>query len=194
MKIEHAQKDDAEALAYLINLAGEGIPFYLWSLSAKTGQTPLAVGIQRAARDEGGFSYRNASVIKTGAKVVGMMLSYRLADPYLVDISDDVPEVVRPLILLESKAPGSWYVNAIATLESHRGKGIASTLLQEAEVQAIREGASQMSLIVASDNVSAKALYSKLGYAPQAALPVVRFPGCLHGGNWELMTKPLSKA
>lgn len=191
MKIENAQKEDAESLAYLINLAGEGIPFYLWSLSAEAGQDPFDIGTQRAARESGGFSYRNARVIKDGSDVVGMILSYRLDDPYLIDDLDEIPEIVRPLIVLESRAPGSWYVNAVATMESHRGQGVATRLLQEAEERALDECASQISLIVASENPSAKELYIKLGYEFKEAIPVVDFPGCLHGGNWELMTKTL---
>ena len=47
-----ATKEHAPALAYLINLAGEGIPAYLWQSQAKNGESPLEVGIRRAARPQ----------------------------------------------------------------------------------------------------------------------------------------------
>ena len=62
MRIEDASIDQAADLAHLINLAGEGIPHYLWSDMAEEGEDPMAVGARRAAREEGGFSYRNARV------------------------------------------------------------------------------------------------------------------------------------
>lgn len=191
MQIQDAEKADAKDLAQLINLAGEGIPAYLWSLMADATLDPLEFGALRAAREEGGFSYRNARVVREGAVVAAMVISYQLEDPYVIDDLEEVPEVVRPLILLESKAPGSWYVNALATVESQRGKGIATRLLEDAEVKARTQGVTEMSLIVASENRSARALYMKQGYTLRASLPVIPCPAYLHGGQWELMTKTL---
>lgn len=191
MFIEDARKSDADDLAYLINNAGEGIPEYLWSAMAKDSQTPFEVGAKRAAREEGGFSYRNARVIRSASQVCAMIISYKLDDPYIIDSLLDFPEVVRPLVALESKAAGSWYINAIATKENCRGKGLATKLLEEAESKALAQGIHTMSLIVASENRVAKQLYIKLGYNCLSSLPVVEYPGAIHGGNWELMTKKL---
>lgn len=191
MKIQNAQKEDAEKLAYLINLAGEGIPFYLWSMQAEPGEDPFNIGVRRALREEGGFSYRNARVIRDDSGVVGMILSYQLDDPYIVGDLEELPEVVRPLDILESKVPGSWYVNAVASMPSHRGQGIATQLLNEEELRATLNGVSMMSVIVASENQAARQLYLKLGYELKEVLPVVECPGGIHGGNWELMTKDL---
>ena len=136
MEIVAAKSGDAKELAHLINLAGEGIPEYLWSEMASNGQSALDVGTQRAARDEGGFSYKNAKVIYKDEQVAGMIISYQLDSPYETGDLSEYPAIVSPLIQLESKAPGSWYVNAIATLEHFRGLGIAKALLDDAEEQA----------------------------------------------------------
>lgn len=194
MNIEPAKKEDARALAYLIDLAGEGLPSFLWSMMAPGENSPIDVGAMRAMREEGGFSYKNARVIRSQSNVAGMILSYRLDDPYVVGDIENYPEVIRPLIVLESKVPGSWYVNAIATNELHRGKGIAKFLLENTEVEARSQGIVQSSLIVASENIAAKRLYIKLGYEPRASLPVVPYPGSRHAGFWELMVKDLSNA
>ncbi len=193
MKIQQAQQHDAEALAYLINLAGEGLPEYLWSTMAEHGESAMAVGVRRASREDGGFSYKNARVIKKADTVAAMIISYPLDDPYELPDLDDMPAMVRPLIILESKAPGSWYVNAIATAEPCRGEGLATKLLEDAEAQARLQGIAEMSLIVASENTAAKRLYLSLGYEVRAVLPVITYQGCLHGGDWELMTKPCSR-
>jgi len=191
MEIKNATKENASDLAHLINLAGEGITEYLWSSMDEEGQGPMDHGEMRASREEGGFSYRNARVCVEDAHVQGMIISYKQPDIYSTDDSDDYPDIVKPLILLESKAPGSWYINAKATFERYQGAGIARMLLKEAEERAQAEGVSEMSLIVASENRRAKGLYEYLGYQPVSPLPVVTYPGCLQGGEWVLMTKKM---
>ncbi|MFY0678583.1 MAG: GNAT family N-acetyltransferase [Neptuniibacter sp.] len=192
MEIANATREDAAQLAYLINLAGEGIPEFLWQGMIEDTESPLEVGAKRAAREEGGFSYRNAKVIRQEGKVAGMIISYQLDDPYKTGDLSEYPDVVRPLIELEAQAPGSWYINALATSEQHRGLGIASILLQDAEHQARAQGVSTMSIIVASENPPAKKLYLNQGYQLQTSRSVVEYPNCIHGGNWELLTKNLT--
>ena len=192
MEIRKATRESARDLAYLINLAGEGIPEYLWRGMIEGDETAMDVGARRAARDEGGFSYINAKVCVTDDALLGMILSYRQPDPYQTGPLAELPEVVRPLVTLEARAPGSWYVNAIATFEQHRGKGVARELMADAEVLARAAGCSLMSLIVASENAGARRLYRQLGFDDAASLPVVPYPGALHGGSWVLMLKRLA--
>ena len=45
-----ATKADAAALAVLVDIAGEGLPAYLWSTLKAPGQSILEVGRERAAR------------------------------------------------------------------------------------------------------------------------------------------------
>lgn len=191
MEIQDAEKQQAADLACLINLAGEGIPEYLWTGMAEDGQSPMEVGALRAGREEGGFSYRNARVCMEGDELMGMIIAYHQPDPYDTSEVKDYPDIVQPLVLLEAMAPGSWYINAIATFEQHRGKGVAQALLKKAEELAVQDRCPQMSLIVASENTNAKGLYKHLGYNDVASLPVVDYPGSLHGGQWDLMVKEL---
>lgn len=65
-----ATPDDADALAQLVNLAGEGLPLHLWERMAAPGQSPWDVGRARARRDTGGFSWRNATVREAKGRVV----------------------------------------------------------------------------------------------------------------------------
>lgn len=179
---------DARDLAVLIDQAGEGIPSWLWRGQAGPGEDPFDFGAARAARAEGGFSYRNAWVAEVDARVAGMLLGYPQPDPYETGPLDELPPVLRPLIELESLSPGSWYVNAVAVQPAHRGLGIGSDLLALAAGQARRSGCRQLSIIVAGDNTGAAALYRRLGYAESARRPLVPWPGTHFGGDWILMT------
>jgi len=120
-------------------------------------------------------------------QLLGMILSYRQPDPYETGPLSEYPDIVRPLVELETRAPGSWYINAVATYKEYRGKGVARKLMADAEARARSAGCHSMSLIVASENTSAIKLYEYLGFNDVGSLPVVPYPGGLHGGNWVLM-------
>jgi len=189
--IRPATPDDAPILARLMNSAGEGLPAWLWSQMAEPGEDVMDFGSRRVAGTDSGFSYRNAHVAETGGSVVGMLLGYRLDDPYEVGDLDEYPLVIRPLIELESLAPGSWYVNGIATLPEVRGRGIGSRLMQLAEQLCRESGGGDISLIVAGANSKAVRLYDRLGFGRVATRPLIPFPGCDHSGDWVLMARPL---
>ena len=189
-----ARKADASALAVLVDIAGEGLPAYLWSTLKAPGQSILEVGRDRAARETGGFSYRNAIVAEVGGEVAACLVGYRLDDPYDLGGLEQVPALVRPLVLLEAKAPGSWYVNVLATFPEFRRQGIGMVLLGIAEQKAREKTAQALSVIVAAENEPAARLYEAAGYEVLAAEPIFAFPGCPHGGDWVLMVKPLPAA
>jgi ribosomal protein S18 acetylase RimI-like enzyme len=187
-----ARKEDARALAQLIDIAGEGFGTYLWSQAAGPDESALDVGMRRAQRDAGGFSYRNAIVALSGGEIAGLLLGYRLADPYDTGDLDRLPDLIRPLVELESIAPASWYVNALAAFPEFRGKGLGTRLLGEAEQIARKVKAPALSIIVAEANEGAKRLYLRCGYVETARRRLVPFPGLPHGGDWLLLTKPIS--
>jgi len=191
MDIRPAREQDARDIAYLINLAGEGMPYYLWSQACDAGDDPFEIGLQRAARPQGNFSYGNVHIIEDNYSVAGMVLGYLQPQSYDLNDINEYPDIVRPAVELEAMAPGSWYVNAIATYQEHRGKGIASALLATSEKFAVAAGTQTMSLIVASENEGAKRLYEHKGYCVIEKRPVVIYEGCLHGGDWLLMIKEL---
>jgi ribosomal protein S18 acetylase RimI-like enzyme len=187
-----ARKADAASLAVLVDIAGEGMPAYMWSTLAAPGQSLLEVGRERAQREQGGFSYRNSMVAEVGGETAASLVGYRLDDPYDLDASlADTPDIVRPLVRLEAKAPGSWYVNVLATFPEFRRQGIAGRLLEIAEEKAREAGAPSLSVIVASWNAPAARLYTSAGYAGLARETALPFPGCPHQGDWLLMVKPI---
>jgi ribosomal protein S18 acetylase RimI-like enzyme len=189
--IRPARKSDAAALAILVDIAGEGMPSYMWSQMREPGQSAFEVGRARAAREEGGFSYRNAHVVEVDGEVAACLVDYRLDDPYDIGDLSKLPDMVRPLVELEAKAPGSWYVNVLAAFPEFRGQGIGARLLALAEQRGRTQNAQQASIIVASDNAGAVRLYARSGYREVARAPVIEFPGCAHGGDWVLMVKSI---
>ncbi len=191
MDLRPARKSDAAALAILVDIAGEGMPSYMWSRMREPGQSAFEVGRARAARDEGGFSFRNATVAERDGEVAACLIDYRLDDPYDTGDLTALPEMVRPLVELEAKAPGSWYVNVLATFPEFRGQGIGARLLEIAEERGRAQKATSASIIVASENAGAMRLYTRSGYREMARARVVEFPGCAHGGDWVLMVKAI---
>ena len=191
MIIKNARAEQAKDLAYLINLASYGVAEYLWQGMCAPGQSPLDFGATRAARSDGNFSYKNAKVMDVNSKVASMVLSYQQHDPYDTSDFNDYPKELIPLVELEALAPGSWYINAIATYEQYRGQGIASQLLRQCEQEALQANCNIMSLIVAAQSTQTVALYEKLGYVGIKTRPVVAFEGAVQGGEWLLMTKAL---
>jgi len=183
-----ARREDADVLARLTEMAGHGLPFHLWAEAAAAGESPLDVGRHRVEHEEGNLSFRNAWVIESAGAVAAGLIGYRQPEPYSLDGLETFPPVVQPLVRLQAFAPGSWYVHIVAVLPEHRGKGLGSLLLADAERRAHEVGARSLSLIVASENPSAIRLYEHVGYRPLARRPVIGFPG-FHGGDWVLMTK-----
>lgn len=189
MTVRDAARSDCAELAQLINLAGEGLPLYLWRQMAGAGDDPWEIGRERAARDSGGFSYRNSIVAEVDGRIAGALVGYPVADePEPVDPAN-TPAMFVPLIELENLAAGTWYVNAVATFPEARGLGVGSELLRSAERRAVELGLRGVSLIVSDANRGARRLYERLGYAETASRPMVREQWQNDGENWVLMMK-----
>jgi ribosomal protein S18 acetylase RimI-like enzyme len=183
---------DAAALAVLVDIAGEGMPASFWRELKAPGQSALEFGRERARRDQGGFSWRHATVAEIGDEIAASLVGYRLDDPYDLGGLDDLHAFVRPLVRLEARAPGSWYVNVLATFPEFRRRGIGARLLAIAEQKGREQGAPSLSVIVGGWNESAARLYTSAGYAALAREPAILFPGCPHQGDWVLMIKSLA--
>jgi len=175
-----ATQDDAKDLAEFVNMAGEGLPLYLWEQMASAGETAWEIGFARAKRVSGAFSYRNAILRLVGNDVVACLIGYPLEDsPPATDYAE-IPPMFVPLQQLEDLVPGTWYINVVATREAYRGKGYGSELIFLAEKIAAGLGKRGLSLIVADTNTGARRIYAGLGYRELA-----------HRPNWVLMTKDL---
>ena len=178
---------DARELAELVNFAGEGLPYYLWSQMAKGEQNPWEIGFERqAAKAEAGQIY----VVDEGEGAVAGLTGYTIgSEPET--IGPDTPALFKPLLELENRAPMTWYVNVLACYPNHRGKGYGTKLLALAEDLARAAERARMSLIVADTNTGARRLYVRAGYQEIATAPCVREGWQTHTRNWVLLTKDL---
>jgi ribosomal protein S18 acetylase RimI-like enzyme len=181
-----ARAKDAADLARLADLAGEGLPAYLWAKLAEPGEDAFAVGARRVARDEGSFSWRNAVVAEIGGAVAGLLVTYRVGDA--PEPLDDLPPIARPLQELENRALGMHYVNILAVYPGFRRRGVARLLLAEAGARGA--DARGISLIVADRNAPARRLYAACGFREVAEAPMVKENWRSDSDTWVLMVKP----
>jgi ribosomal protein S18 acetylase RimI-like enzyme len=187
--VRPATPADAAALAELVNMAGEGMPLYLWAKMGDPGEDPWAVGRKRAMREMGSFSYRNATILEVHGNVVGCVTGYKLPDaPEPVDY-EKMPAMFVPFQELERLACGTWYVNLLATYPHTRGQGFGTKLLGLAEEIAAAAGCKGLSIIVSDGNVGARRLYERCGYRQVATHAMVKEGWQNSGENWVLLAK-----
>ncbi|MGW8246704.1 MAG: GNAT family N-acetyltransferase [Acidiferrobacterales bacterium] len=186
-----ATPGDARELARLVNIAGEGLPLYLWKQMAGEGESAWEVGRARAQREDGGFSYQNAVLRVRGEKVVACLVGYPLASELPGTDYSEIPPMFVPLQQLEDMVPGTWYINVVAVYEEFRGRGYGKELLALAETIARDLGMRGLSLIVADTNEGARKLYNKIGFQEKAYRSMVKERWQHPGANWVLMVKNL---
>jgi ribosomal protein S18 acetylase RimI-like enzyme len=184
LRLRPGRREHAPDLARLVDLAGEGLASFLWAEMAEPGETALDVGVRRAERDEGAFSWRNAVLAEVEGSVAGMLVAYRIADAPVP--LDDVPAMFRPMQALENRVLGTLYVNVLATYPRFRRRGVARRLLTEAELMA---GPTDLSLIVGDRNLGARRLYEGFGFAEVAREPVVKAGWETANAEWVLMSR-----
>ena len=180
--------DDAVDMAELVNMAGHGLPLYLWGKAARPEQSAWDVGRERARHGTGGFAHRNTVVREVDGKVAACLIGYALAKQS-EPIDADVPAMLIPLLELENDVPGTWYINVLAAYPEYRGAGYGSALLHVAETLAIETDCSGMSLITSDSNPGARRLYERHGFADRATRPIVKEEWRHSGNNWVLMLK-----
>ena len=190
MQIREAQAADAEHLVRFINMAADDLPLHFWRKSVGPEGDALAYGLERAARETGNFSFRNAWLAEVEGNVAACLLGYA-ADPEPAPIDPDTPPIFVPLLELEAMAPGSWYLNVLATYEAARGKGCGSALLAKAEGIARQGGHKTISLIAADTHHDALRLYRAKGFAEVARRPVVKGDWQVDASEWILFTRPV---
>lgn len=192
-RIRPATPGDCRAIAELALMAGEGIPGWFWSQSAKPGQDVVEFGAIKAAADTANFSWRNARIALLGDRIAGMMLAYRLPDEVDPIGLDDCPAFIRPLLALEQKVPGSFYVNMLATYEEFRGRGVGTALMRSVDGLARDSGCDLVSIEVFEQNGKAMSLYRSLGFTEDARLPVVPHESHPYTGDVVLLTRPVGE-
>ncbi len=183
-----ASPQDAQALAELVDFASEGLALHLWSRFAGHGGDPWAVGRERARREAGAFSYRNAVVVEREGRIAAGLIGYPLPDAP-EPIPDTMPAMFVPLQELENLVPATWYVNVLAAYPQERGRGHGRSLLALADRIATDAGTKGLSIIVSDANTGARRLYERVGYREIARRPKVKEDWANAGTEWVLLVK-----
>lgn len=190
MDIRKARASDAQHLVRFINMAADDLPLHFWRKTVGPEGDPWALGQERAAREMGNFSFRNAWLAEVEGAVAACLLGYA-AEAEPDPIGPDTPPIFVPLLELEALAPGSWYLNVLATYEAFRGKGLGSALLAHAEAIAAAGGHDTISLIAEDTHHDALRLYSAKGFRQVARRPVIKGDWDVDAREWILFTKPV---
>jgi ribosomal protein S18 acetylase RimI-like enzyme len=190
MLIRAASAADADHLARFTNMAADDLALHFWKKSVGPDGDPFALGRERAARETGNFSYRNAWLAEVDGEVAACLLGYPAAlEPE--PIEPDTPPLFVPLLELENMAPGSWYLNVLATYPQFRGNGLGSALLAKAEAVTRDLGRSTISLIAEDTHSDALRLYRAKGFTEIARRPLVKEDWPVDASEWILFTKTL---
>lgn len=184
--LRHARAEDAPALARLVNYAGEGMPLHLWTRMAGPGQDPWGIGIRRQAAKA---AEGKIVVVDEGDGAVAGLTGYPIGPG--PEPTENLPAMFVPLQELENRALQSWYVNVLAALPEARGRGLGTHLLGTAEEIAREAGLARLSIIVADNNIGARRLYERQGYAEADRRPMVRDGWQSDGAEWILLLKSI---
>ncbi|WP_027108272.1 GNAT family N-acetyltransferase [Lacticigenium naphthae] len=117
------------------------------------------------------FSYDRARVYIVDGNIAGVYYSYSGSEENIID--EPLKNIAKKRnvadnfsIYTDSEAyKNEWYIDSIITKKQHRGKGIASALLQDAETQTQRNGYTILSLNCEEENTHAKSVYLKNGFS-----------------------------
>jgi GNAT superfamily N-acetyltransferase len=183
-----ATPDDAPALADLVHFASEGLAHHVWSRIAGPNGDAWEIGRERARRETGSFSYRNAVVAEADGRIAAGLIGYPLPDKP-EPIPETMPPMFVPLQELENLAPGTWHVNVLAAYPTARGKGYGSALLAIADKLAAGGRQPALSIIVSDANTDAMRLYQRHGYREIARRKKVKDGWEARGTDWVLLVK-----
>jgi ribosomal protein S18 acetylase RimI-like enzyme len=156
--IRPAHKSECRRIAELYSISSDGVADYIWTKPAEQGEGILDVGRRRYERKDTPFSYENCKMAEHQESVVGMLVAF----PMEVDKEyQETDLILVPHSVLEEDQ--RYYVCGMAVDEGHRGKGIGTGLLDEAEQTCRQLGFRKLSLIVFEKNGNARRLYERFG-------------------------------
>lgn len=188
--IRNARPADAADMAVLMDMAGHGLPAWLWSrMRPETDAcSVLEVRRWRAMSGTGSFSWRNAVMAESEGVVAGMAMGFTQPDRFDTG-PDEVEPVFVPLVELEALTASTWYLNAIAVYAENRKQGVGSALLAACAERAAAAGHDAITLIAEDTNRTARKFYADLGFELLARRPFVAFPGSSGAKEWILLIR-----
>ncbi|MFC5402119.1 GNAT family N-acetyltransferase [Cohnella soli] len=163
--IRPSEPRDSASLAELVVLAIGGIAN---KLTGEKEETKVLSQLESWINEVGNrFSCSCYLVCEASDGVAGMILCYSGVDEENLNapVLEHLRQVGNPLVMIDREADeDEYYIDALAVRPAHQGKGIASALIEAAELRAAELGHPKISLNVDFDNDGARRLYERLGY------------------------------
>jgi ribosomal protein S18 acetylase RimI-like enzyme len=181
-----AERRDAAELAILVDIGSHGFASWLWFAEVAGGgaDTPLERGRMKMRREGEYGSWQSAVIAEAYGEIAGTAVGYALGDE-LGALTADRP-TLEPVMALQKQVVGSWFIGTLAVYRHLRGIGIGRALLSDQIEKA--EGRA-VSLITASDNEAALALYKKNGFSQAARADAVPLFENSRKHEWVLLTR-----
>lgn len=191
-----ARRDDARALAELVQVAGAGIPTtYLWALDAAPEEQAADIGERLVADDRGPLSYRNVVLVQSraGGEVIGLMLGYVLSRPDAsrAGAGPELTGLLEPILALEGEAIGSYYVRFLAVREDWKGAGVDRLLFDAADERAVERGADTLSAIAYEQDRDAVTALQRDGFGIVDRRAIDAHPAHPYDSEVLLLTRPV---
>ena len=96
LRFRNGAKEDSGDLALLLDVAGRGLPAYLWSIEAKQGQSAYEYGREKIRSDENRRSYhKNWYVAEKNGILVGAFFGFIVETPYPEIDYNDIPKYLH---------------------------------------------------------------------------------------------------
>lgn len=177
-KVIPARRDDAPFLGSAVVMAiGSEIAAGLAGENHTVDDVAAMFG-SLAAREDTQYSYRNALVAidSESYKVIGACIAYDGA--LLHELRPRFIEAAFKQLGIEfgkledECQPDEFYIDTLAVLPGHRGKGVATELLKET-VKRARLSGKPAGLLVDKTNPRARRLYDAVGFEKVGELPFV---------------------
>jgi ribosomal protein S18 acetylase RimI-like enzyme len=184
--LRSATREDAAELAILADIASHGFASWLWlgELAGNGGDTPMELGRLKMRRNDGYGSWRHGVLAEAYGETAGAAIGYVLGE----DVRDiEVDRVaLQPVIDLQRTVIGTWFIATLGVYSHLRGIGIGKGMLED---QIERAGTLPVSLITASDNEAALALYKNNGFSEQARRQAMSVFESSRKHEWVLLTR-----
>lgn len=181
-----AERNEAAELAILIDIASHGFASWLWygGVLSKSAESAFEHGRNMLRQDSGLGTWRDAVVAVVDDEIAGLSVSYGI-DASIGEIEAKHPVLV-PLLALQSRVIGHWFIDSLGVYRNHRGKGIGRALLEN---EFTRAGGAPVSLITESHNDKAQALYRMNGFEEVARTEAVPLFEDMKKHDWVLFTR-----
>ena len=181
-----AERNEAAELAILIDIASHGFASWLWygGVLSKSAESAFEHGRNMLRQDSGLGTWRDAVVAVVDDEIAGLSVSYGI-DASIGEIEAKHPVLV-PLLALQSRVIGHWFIDSLGVYRNYRGTGIGRALLEH---EFTRAGGAPVSLITESHNDKAQALYRMNGFEEVARTEAVPLFEDMKKHDWVLFTR-----